>query len=68
RKNGQIVKYSPHYQQGQQLTNQQPQLLTQMGTRWRVDYTLLFKIMDSQARQENNALLLEGQLAPEQES
>uniref|UniRef100_UPI00102BD3D2 hypothetical protein n=1 Tax=Candidatus Magnetaquicoccus inordinatus TaxID=2496818 RepID=UPI00102BD3D2 len=34
-----------------QLNPRTATILTQMGTRWRVDYTLLFKIMDSQARQ-----------------
>ncbi|MBF0184013.1 MAG: hypothetical protein HQM06_06460 [Magnetococcales bacterium] len=48
-----------------QLNPRTATVLTTMGTRWRVDYGLLFKVMESQASQESNAELLEGQIVCE---
>ncbi|MBF0341693.1 MAG: hypothetical protein HQL95_12140 [Magnetococcales bacterium] len=45
-----------------QLNQKTATVLTSTGERWRVSYSLLFKIMDGEGRQEADAGLIEGEI------
>lgn len=48
-----------------QLNPKTASILTKAGSRWRVAYSLLFKVMDSTGRRESDPGLLEGEIVAE---